>query len=52
MVGLCETGIGAMKYWENLMFTPVWNLIVSSLLEMAQPDLIVSLPTFSGDDKH
>ena len=45
MVGLCEIGIGAIKYSENFMFSPVLNL-VSSLLCMAQPDLKLVLSNF------
>ena len=28
-VGLCKTGIGAMKYSENWLFSPVLNLVFS-----------------------
>ena len=44
MVGLCETEVGAMEYWENWMFSPVLNIVFSKLC-MVQPTLNLDIQT-------
>ena len=37
MVGFCETGVGAMKYWENWRFTLVGTKVSAYRVGATRP---------------